>query len=90
MAARWMQQKMAKLKPQITEAAHAEMTKACYFTSKPEVPAYDGAMVRRIENKTKPRKTVYRAAPVKTLVTTGIGVIGSWDKAGESRLIKRR
>lgn len=87
MAARWMQAKMMKLKPQTVEAARSELTKACYFTAKPEVPAYDVAMVRRVENKTKARKTVYREAPARTLVSTGL-TREMFSSSGD-RLIKR-
>lgn len=96
MAARWMEAKIAKLKPQIVASAQAELTKACYFTSKPEVPAYDPAMVKRVNVQTKPVERLanglvkrrYTTAS-KTLVQSGIGTIGSWETTGTQRLIKR-
>lgn len=89
MAARWMAQKISKLKTQNVALAQVEYSKACYFTSKPEVPAYDHAMVKRVEpTKKTPRKVKYHPTPRATLVKTG-ATIGSWDRAGELTIVRR-
>lgn len=88
MAARWMQQKIAKLKVQNVAFVQAEGTKAYNFNSKPDVPAYDAAMVKRVQPATKARKTIYRPSPAKVLVRTG-SMVGSWDKVGTLTIVRR-
>jgi len=89
MANRAMAAKVDRAKRQATAAVQGEMSKACYLKSKPAVPAYDHAMVKRVEVPKKERKTRYVSAKPAPLVRTGLGTIGSWDDVGTCRLIKR-
>lgn len=89
MANRSMAAKHTKAVSQRIAAGYAEMTKACYLTSKPEVPAYDVSMVKRVEVKTKARKTVYRAAPARKLVQVGIAACSSYSEASRFAIVKR-
>lgn len=89
MANRSMAAKHDKGKRQTIALVQAEMSKACHMTRKPEVPAYDAAMVKRCDSAMpKARKLRYVPAPVKPLVRTGI-TVGSWDQVGTCRLIPR-
>lgn len=90
MAARWMAQKVSKLKTQNVALAQMEYSKACYFTSKPEVPSYNDAMVQRIEPATKARKTVYRASKPLPLTRTGMACGYSTTPGKVGQLIKRK
>jgi hypothetical protein len=83
-----MAAKHDKGKRQMVALMQEESTRAYNMVRKPEVPAYDAAMVKRCETVKRARKTVYRAAKPATLVKTGI-TVGSWDKVGTSVLIKR-
>jgi hypothetical protein len=86
---RALQAKFDRSKVQAIALVQAEMSKACYMTSKPEVPAYDAAMVKRVPAAIKPaRKTVYRTGKAPTLVKTG-STIGSWDRVGTLIIVKR-
>lgn len=89
MANRSMAPKVDRAKSQAIAAVQAESTKACYMTSKPTVPAYDLSMVKRVEVKTKARKTVYRAAPARKLVQVGIAACSGYSEASRFALIKR-
>lgn len=88
MANRSLAAKHDKAKRQTIALAKVEYSKPCYLTAKPEVPAYDPAMVKRIEATPRKSKARYMAAPAKRLVHTGI-TVGSWDSVGTCTLIKR-
>ncbi len=90
MANRALAAKHDRAKRQNIALAQAEYSKPCYLTAKAQVPAYDPAMVKRCDAVTKARKVVYRNATPKTLVQSGLGMVGSWNDVGKSVLIKRR
>jgi hypothetical protein len=87
MANRSLAAKHDRSKAQSIALVQAEMSKACYMTRKPDVPSYDVAMVRRIEPTARKRKTVYKPAPSKGLMSRGI--IGTMSGDCGLRLIKR-
>jgi hypothetical protein len=87
MANRSLAAKHDRSKVQMVALVQVEMSKACYMTAKPEVPSYDVAMVRRIEPATRTRKTVYRTAPRKGVMQSGIASCMAGDCG--FRLIKR-
>lgn len=57
-----LQAKYERSRRQVRELVHAENTKAPYLQSKPEVPAYDLSMVRRIVPAAK-KARVYKDKP---------------------------